>query len=107
MQFQSLSHWADLHPQASVSLSHVIGEARKIVRMPGGSSPLKIAAISLLGREENKFKSDRDLLGELLILSESSEMKFAVIEALARMGGPDIPRLLIGSWSGCFPRERV
>jgi hypothetical protein len=73
----------------------VIGEARKIVRMPGGSSPLKIAAISLLGREENKFKSDRDLLGELLIFSESSEMKFAVIEALARMGGPDIPRLMI------------
>jgi putative heme-binding domain-containing protein len=33
-------------------------------------------------------------------------MKFAVIEALARMGGPDIPRLLIGSWSGSFPRER-
>ena len=106
VQFQSLSHWADLHPQASVSLSHVIGEARKIVRMPGGSSPLKIAAISLLGREENKFKSDRDLLGELLIFSESSEMKFAVIEALARMGGPDIPRLMIDSWSGCFPRER-
>ncbi|MDC0260426.1 HEAT repeat domain-containing protein, partial [Akkermansiaceae bacterium] len=49
VQFQSLSHWADLHPQASVRLSHVIGEARKIVRMPGGSSPLKIAAISLLG----------------------------------------------------------
>ena len=106
MQFQSLSHWADSHPQSAVRLSHVIGEARKIVRMPGGSSPLKTAAISLLGREKNFLKSDRDFLGKLLVLSESSEMKFAVIEALARMGGPDIPRLLIGSWSGSFPRER-
>ena len=105
-QFQALASWLDQKSTVSAEISAAIDQARDCLDQNGTDLDLQIAATQLLGRETQNLAADRERLTELLAPQISSDLKLAVIDALARIGGVDVPNTLLKNWSSHLPRER-
>lgn len=106
-QFRSLASWLDRNPAITSELAEVIGQAREILNEGAGDVALQISAMGLLGREDQTRAGDRERLTDWLAPQVNREVKLAAVEALARIGGDELPDTLLEDWSGHLPRERA
>jgi putative membrane-bound dehydrogenase-like protein len=68
---------------------------------------LRVAAISLLGREAAERDADLSRLTALLQPEQPIELARAAIESLARSRHPTVPGRLIGAWRSATPELRA
>lgn len=106
-QFRGLALWIDHKPTAFSGLTQVIQRSREIISDDNAPIALRTAAAGLLGREPKHLVTDRDLLTKFLSPQSPTQLKFAVIEALAREKSGDLPTILLQGWSGYLPKERT
>lgn len=78
--------------------------ARTVVTATDRTSEQRIAAISLLGREEPRKQDDIATLGTLLAPATPPPIQIAAIKALARLDSPEVPAILLHRWKS-YPRE--
>ncbi|MDF1859169.1 MAG: HEAT repeat domain-containing protein, partial [Verrucomicrobiales bacterium] len=105
-QLRSLAGWLDQHPDVSPELATVIEQARNLLGKDDAPLSLRTAATTLLGRQPQEQTTDLKLLTQLLAPQTGSELKLAAIDALARVGGDELPDRLLQNWPGHLPRER-
>lgn len=67
--------------------------------------PVRIQAVRLLGRGPGVEK-DRAALAGLLDVRTPVELQLAAIDALAALGGEDVPKRLLVGWRGHGPQQR-
>ena len=92
--------------QAAVArLAGLFAFARKNA-VEAGSETERIHCLPLLGRGVDRFKEDRDLLASLLRPQTPEAVQSGAASALARLGGAEVPALLVHGWKGYSPRLR-
>ncbi|MDF1713640.1 MAG: HEAT repeat domain-containing protein [Akkermansiaceae bacterium] len=102
-QFKALGTWLDHNPKAISKLNQAITAARQIAARKNSPIPLRVAAISLLGRQT----SDQALLSSLLTKNSPSSLKLASIDALARIAPSNLPETLFQNWPTHSTDERT
>ena len=102
-QFKALGSWLDHHPKAVSKLDQALTAARKVAPDQTSSIPLRVAAVSLLGRHP----SDQALLENLLTSKTPSPLKCASIDALARLAPSNLSKSLLQNWATHSVQERT
>ena len=105
-QFRSLGGWLNHNPKVSPEMAEVLARARGIVTDDTAPSPLRAAAVGLLARQPESLAADKRRLADLLAPQVASEIKFAAVHTLTRVGGDRLPDTLLKGWPGYLPQER-
>jgi putative membrane-bound dehydrogenase-like protein len=102
-----------LHAQASPQLKAAVERAEKLVLAARvlladekADGARQLAALRLLGRGLEPRPQDIALLAVRLAPQFSGEQQDAAIAALARLGDPRVPQLLLESWKALAPKRR-
>lgn len=106
-QLRALSGWLDRNPEITPGIAGTIEKARAIVGSDSSEEDLRVSAVGLLGRQPKKAEMDRESLAGLLKPQVSGPLKLASIDALVRIGGEELPSLLLEGWPNFLPKERV
>ena len=83
-----------------------VAAARSLGSDPTASPVSLVAALRLLGRDRDHLDPDRELIAGRLDPTEPSEVQFAAIQALARLGDPPSAAAILARWSKLGPSVR-
>ncbi|HJT33963.1 MAG TPA: PVC-type heme-binding CxxCH protein, partial [Pirellulales bacterium] len=105
-----LGAFAENAPQpikdAFAGLSSLFASARKTVGDADAPEDDRLRAMQLLGRTTGDRDADIALLAGLLAPQSSSRLQSAAIAALAAIGDPKVPSVLLGGWQAYGPELR-
>jgi putative membrane-bound dehydrogenase-like protein len=87
-------------------IGRLLASARAAARDNDSPEDLKLRAIDLLGRHDEERSADMETLQELLAPQTSAALQSAAVAALAATGAEQVPKLLLGGWSGYTPDLR-
>jgi putative heme-binding domain-containing protein len=87
-------------------LDAVLTRARALVTAPGTDEAVRLAALSLLGRQRQHRQKDIETLGEQLVPQNSFALQGAALAALGRINDERVPQLLAARLSGLSPSLR-
>jgi putative membrane-bound dehydrogenase-like protein len=95
-----------LHSAFKDRMMEVLGEVTTIASDPQAAAPDQIAAVRLLGRNQNTLAQDIRLLTRLATDADRSQLREAALKRLSRMSAPEIPGLLLQNWARLSPAIR-
>lgn len=107
-QFRALAGWLNQKPESVQFIPHdLFDKARDILTNPEAAVPLRSAAAGLLGRQSARKADDQNRLTTMLETHVSSDIKKAMIKALTRLCGDELPVVLLKGWPNYIPQERT
>ena len=80
--------------RALAALDGVFARARQVVDDPAAAEPLRVAALGMIGRQEERGSEDLDRLAGLVSPAVSPAIAAAAIDALARTADPRVGVIL-------------
>jgi putative heme-binding domain-containing protein len=87
-------------------LSRAFMGARRAAASTDAAPADRAAAARLLGREGKSVDEDRRLLAGLLSPRTAGDIQRAAVSSLARMGGDDLPAVVLAGWASHSPELR-
>jgi putative membrane-bound dehydrogenase-like protein len=96
---------ADASPSEQIALA--FDRARTVAADEQEAVPERVAAVELLGRARAGQDDDAVRVAELLAPRTPAEVQLAAVAAIARLGRPHAPGLLLGGWKGHSPAVRA
>jgi putative membrane-bound dehydrogenase-like protein len=87
-------------------LSRAFIGARRAAASADGPPAERAAAARLLGREAKSVDEDRRLLRGLLSPRTAGEIQRAAVSSLARLGGDELPAVVLAGWASHSPELR-
>jgi len=106
-RLEAIASWLDRYPKDLLPFKDLINDIPEILQYNQNSDNMRAAAVALLGRRSESFESDQQLLISLLSPRTSNQLKGAALNALARMGGDQLPSILFKSWPSYSPSTRT
>jgi putative membrane-bound dehydrogenase-like protein len=91
---------------AAGRLQRLFERARALAQDAQAPEAERLLAVRLLGRGPDQQAEDRALLAGLLEPQASPALRVAAVDALGRLGGLQVPELLLRGWTGYGPDLR-
>jgi putative membrane-bound dehydrogenase-like protein len=89
--------------QALAAANEVLSDARLIIADTSVPLPHRVAAVRLLGRQEEDGKP----LAGLVVPQSPVDLQLAAIAALGRLSSPEVPEWLLKDWTTHSPKVRT
>lgn len=91
-----------LLPPEPERVREMIAKAREVAADPSAKDDLRLAAVTLLGRDAG----DAELLGRLLVPQSAPALQSAALAALSRLTDAGVASTLLAGWKGHTPSLR-
>ncbi|MCH8923628.1 MAG: VCBS repeat-containing protein, partial [Planctomycetes bacterium] len=88
-------------------LDTILKHAHKVTADPKAAEVDRVAAIRILGRDDEKFQADLRLMAGLLVPQTSGKLQQAVVDRMARISDSTVAGLLLAGWRGHGPPVRA